>query len=311
MHLIPKPDRRQHRLPLPVCLQCANAENVSVIYRSDDHICFGCMCGQRTRLAKPSRVVLLNVGGADDDYLMGFPTENRNVTPPLRVPPIAIASEAPAIEPLRTSHSFGTPQQRQFATEVLGVLVMFVAGASLAYLVFVSSSTNSFMSSDSDTALEPTPRVMTLSNPSRPTMSSNQILSAGGSAALTIPALAEAERSRQSVTSRPVTSRRIEPPIAKKPTRPRRTVAPGTREASRSRTSSAYKGHLRIDSDPQGAIVLINLRSVGTTPLDLRDYPFASYAVSVEHAGYRRWTSVVRVAANKVVPIKVALQKAE
>lgn len=311
MHLIPKPDRRQHRLPLPVCLRCGNAENVSVIYRSDDHICFGCTCGQRTPLAKLPRVVLLNVGGTADDYLMGFPTENANVTPPLRVPPIAFASEAPAIEPLRTSPSFGTPQQRQFATQVLGVLVMFVGGASLgAYLVFVSSSTNSFMSSGSDTALEPTPRVMTFSNPSRQTLSSNQSLSAGGSAALTIPALAD-ERSRRSVTSTPVTSRRIEPPIAKKPTKPRRTVAPGRRDASRSRTSSAYKGHLRIDSDPQGAIVLINLRSVGTTPLDLRDYPFASYAVSVQHPGYRRWTSVIRVAANEVVPIKVALQKIE
>jgi len=85
--------------------------------------------------------------------------------------------------------------------------------------------------------------------------------------------------------------------------------AVSTPTSMRPAPSSAFQGHLIVDSNPRGATVLINQRQVGVTPLDLARYPASSYAVWVERDGYDRWSAGVLVPANKVTRVKADLQR--
>ncbi len=80
-------------------------------------------------------------------------------------------------------------------------------------------------------------------------------------------------------------------------------------ERARAMPAGRFRGRLIVDSEPRGATVLINQEKAGVTPLDLSRYPAASYAVWVEHPGYRRWSAGVLVPANRVTRVKARLQK--
>jgi hypothetical protein len=69
-----------------------------------------------------------------------------------------------------------------------------------------------------------------------------------------------------------------------------------------------YRGHLSIDSVPRGAIVFINQRRVGVTPLNLPRHPTGSYAVWVQREGYRRWTAGVLVPSNRATRVTAKLE---
>jgi len=105
------------------------------------------------------------------------------------------------------------------------------------------------------------------------------------------------------------------PPAAAAAQRPparvqRNSVASAsTASKPRGSTSSQFQGRLIVDSNPQGATVLINQRAVGVTPLDLPRYRAASYAVWVEREGYARWSAAVLVPADKVTRLKAQLEK--
>ena len=60
-----------------------------------------------------------------------------------------------------------------------------------------------------------------------------------------------------------------------------------------------YVGTLSIDASPGGE-VFINRQDVGRTPLRLENLKAGSHLIWIERDGYRRWTKVVEVPADRV-----------
>lgn len=68
----------------------------------------------------------------------------------------------------------------------------------------------------------------------------------------------------------------------------------------------AYVGTLSIDAAPAGE-VFINRRPAGRTPLRAENLRAGSHLIWIERDGYRRWTRVVAVAADRVSRVSAAL----
>jgi hypothetical protein len=75
---------------------------------------------------------------------------------------------------------------------------------------------------------------------------------------------------------------------------------------SASRTPTGYVGTLSIDANPAGE-VFVNRQSAGRTPLRLDKLRAGSHLIWIEREGYRRWTRVVAVAANRVSRVSATL----
>jgi hypothetical protein len=89
--------------------------------------------------------------------------------------------------------------------------------------------------------------------------------------------------------------------------RPRDVVArgdPPPRAASR--PAAGYVGTLTIDASPGGE-VFVNRQSAGRTPLRLEKLRAGSHLIWIEREGYRRWTRVVAVAANRISRVSATL----
>jgi serine/threonine protein kinase len=74
-------------------------------------------------------------------------------------------------------------------------------------------------------------------------------------------------------------------------------------------SSGRFAGDLVVDSRPPGATVFIDGKAVGTTPVTVRGVAAGSHAIRVEHEGYRRWSSAVRVVASQANRITAALER--
>lgn len=69
-----------------------------------------------------------------------------------------------------------------------------------------------------------------------------------------------------------------------------------------------YVGTLSVDAVPAGGEVFINRKSVGRTPVLLPGLRAGSHLVWIEREGYRLFTRVVLVPADKVSRVSVALE---
>jgi len=69
--------------------------------------------------------------------------------------------------------------------------------------------------------------------------------------------------------------------------------------ATRQVQSVVFRGSLALNSNPQGAQVLVNGEPAGTTPLTLARVPAGSRVVRIELEGYEPWSTLVRVVANQ------------
>jgi PEGA domain-containing protein len=86
--------------------------------------------------------------------------------------------------------------------------------------------------------------------------------------------------------------------------------------AAESKTSAAslgsrrprFRGSLIVNSRPSGAKVFLNGRSVGTTPLVLRNQAAGSRAVRVAMDGYESWSSAVQVIADSETRLRAELK---
>lgn len=89
-----------------------------------------------------------------------------------------------------------------------------------------------------------------------------------------------------------------------------RTARPGTSGTNRSSSSRPplFRGSLIVNSRPTGARVFLNGRSVGTTPLVLRNQAAGSRAVRVALDGYESWSSAVQVVANTETRLRAELK---
>ena len=74
-----------------------------------------------------------------------------------------------------------------------------------------------------------------------------------------------------------------------------KTAVPASPEAR----ATMYVGTLSIDADPGGE-VFINRQTAGHTPLRVANLKAGSHLVWIEREGYRRWTRVVEVPADRV-----------
>jgi PEGA domain len=61
---------------------------------------------------------------------------------------------------------------------------------------------------------------------------------------------------------------------------------------------AAAPGRLVIRSEPSGALVTIDGRRAGATPLVIRDLPLGSYRVAVAHPGHVPWTERVTLGSR-------------
>jgi hypothetical protein len=69
-----------------------------------------------------------------------------------------------------------------------------------------------------------------------------------------------------------------------------------------------YVGTLTIDAEPAGE-VFINRERAGRTPLRVRNLRAGSHLVWIERDGYRRWTRVVPVPADRVSRVSATLER--
>jgi hypothetical protein len=74
-------------------------------------------------------------------------------------------------------------------------------------------------------------------------------------------------------------------------------------------SSGRFAGDLFVESRPPGATVFMDGKAVGTTPLTLRAVTAGSHVVRLEHEGYRRWSSAVRVVASQANRITASLER--
>ena len=79
------------------------------------------------------------------------------------------------------------------------------------------------------------------------------------------------------------------------------------RRAARRRRRSA--GALTVDSRPTGAQVFLDGKLVGTTPLSLPQVAAGEHAVRLEHDGYRRWSSSIRVGGGQRQRVTASLER--
>jgi hypothetical protein len=68
-----------------------------------------------------------------------------------------------------------------------------------------------------------------------------------------------------------------------------------------------YVGTLSIDSSPGGQ-VFVDRKMVGRTPMRVQSLRAGSHLIWIEREGYRRWTRVVQVPADRVSRVSVELE---
>jgi protein kinase-like protein/PEGA domain-containing protein len=73
--------------------------------------------------------------------------------------------------------------------------------------------------------------------------------------------------------------------------------------------ASRYTGALAVDSRPAGAKVFVDGKMVGTTPMAIPSVAAGSHVVRLEHDGYRRWSSSVRVVASEQNRVTASLER--
>ncbi len=90
---------------------------------------------------------------------------------------------------------------------------------------------------------------------------------------------------------------------------PAQALAPPAPAEKPPAPAKAAVGTLVVTSRPSGARVLIDGREAGKTPLTRRDIKPGSHKVRVELAGYRPWTTTVRVVAGRQRRIPAPLER--
>ena len=88
--------------------------------------------------------------------------------------------------------------------------------------------------------------------------------------------------------------------------RPRDVAARGDPPPRLASRAVGYVGTLTIDASPAGE-VFVNRQSAGRTPLRLEKLRAGSHLIWIEREGYRRWTRVVAVTADRISRVSATL----
>ena len=213
----------------------------------------------------------------DDDQLAMFGTIEAPALPPA-LPPV-LPPPLPSLSPRLVGTSARTPVALVAAIAILG----------LTGLVLLRPANSAPPSKPNPVAVLSPPLVPVVEAAAVPSMPTESAPSMKAPVAVATPA---APRARE-VTPR-VAVAKVEP-----------------RQESRAKSSAkapAFTGTLIVDSVPQGAAVTMNQKALGITPLRLPAHPAGSYAIWVEHEGFERWTSGVRVTAETTTRVRPILK---
>ena len=118
---------------------------------------------------------------------------------------------------------------------------------------------------------------------------------------VTRPGYAPEERRFVISASRPAPSMTIALAPVRVPAPARAPAAPGA--------AAGFAGGLAVDSRPTGAKVFMDGKLVGTTPMALSSVPAGSHAIRLEHDGYQRWSSSVRIVASEQNRVTASLER--
>jgi hypothetical protein len=108
-----------------------------------------------------------------------------------------------------------------------------------------------------------------------------------------------------SAAGRPQSSRKPRPTVVR--LAPPMPGAQATNGVTDSATES-FIGDLSVQSEPSGAVVFVNGRRVGETPLEITRLRAGSHLLRMERRGYDPWTASVLVTANRRTPVSARLQ---
>jgi hypothetical protein len=102
-------------------------------------------------------------------------------------------------------------------------------------------------------------------------------------------------------------------PLARRPPASRSTES-RTADALAARPSGPstvgrFVGALTVESRPSGARVFLDGALVGTTPLQLPEVRAGSHALMLEHDGYNRWSSAIRIVASETNRVTASLER--
>jgi hypothetical protein len=73
-------------------------------------------------------------------------------------------------------------------------------------------------------------------------------------------------------------------------------------------TPTIYKGTLTVNADRPGATVFVNRQNMGQAPVRIRNLRAGAHLVWIERDGYRRWTRVITVPAERVTRVSADLE---
>ena len=114
-------------------------------------------------------------------------------------------------------------------------------------------------------------------------------------------------------------NRRVEIATGRKPkpltlTLPRARAAPAGRAAAAPSQAAPAKvgalaGEIEVQSRPPGAKVFLDNKLVGTTPMAAAAAPAGEHVLRIEHEGYKRWTSTVRVVSGQRYRVTASLER--
>jgi hypothetical protein len=91
------------------------------------------------------------------------------------------------------------------------------------------------------------------------------------------------------------------------PEAPEAPKAPKALQAPKAPQAPLYVGTLSIDADP-GGDVFVDRESAGHTPLRLANLRAGSHLIWIERAGFRRFTRVVQVPADRITRLSAELE---
>ena len=114
-----------------------------------------------------------------------------------------------------------------------------------------------------------------------------------------------------SATPRPVGTGGRRTVVLNRSVRPARAApALSTNRGNATSGATSYRGSLAFESAPQGARVFVNGAFVGSTPFVLENLPVGSRAIRIEAEGYRRWSGLTQVVANRQTRVSATLDRA-
>jgi serine/threonine-protein kinase len=88
-----------------------------------------------------------------------------------------------------------------------------------------------------------------------------------------------------------------------------RAAAPAAAAATAGSAAARLSGALAVDSRPAGARIFVDDKEVGTTPMALPSVSVGLHVIRLEHEGYRRWSSSVRIIAGEQNRVTASLER--